>query len=81
MKKLGFEVIPEDPCVFTKDGFIIFFYMDDIIFVYLRDWKKEVDLMEKYIKKYWELRDIGEASWFLGIYIIRDTEYHYLYLC
>ena len=29
--KLSLRVIPEDPCVFVKEGIIIFFYVDDIL--------------------------------------------------
>ncbi len=37
MKKLGFEEIPQEPCVVQKNGIICFFYVDDIVFAFKKD--------------------------------------------
>ena len=42
MKKLGFEEIPQEPCIVQKDGIICFFYVDDIVFAFRKDQSSEV---------------------------------------
>ena len=81
LEKLGFTYVPEDPCLFTRDGMIIFFYVDDIIIVYHRSRLQEALQLKEELKQYWELREMGEASWFLGIRVLRDTTNHKLWLC
>ena len=34
MKKLGFEEIPQKPCIVQKNGIICFFYVDNIVFAF-----------------------------------------------
>jgi hypothetical protein len=31
---LGFEPVPHKPCCLTKNGILVFFYMDNIVFAY-----------------------------------------------
>jgi Reverse transcriptase (RNA-dependent DNA polymerase) len=32
IRQLGFEPVPHEPCCFMKNGIIMFFYVDDIVF-------------------------------------------------
>jgi hypothetical protein len=34
IRQLGFELVPYKPCCFMKNGIIMFFYVNDIIFAY-----------------------------------------------
>ena len=34
IKELGFELVPYKPCCFIKNGIIIFFYIDNIVFAF-----------------------------------------------
>ncbi|KGO52525.1 hypothetical protein PEX2_081360 [Penicillium expansum] len=80
--KLGLIPVPEDPCIFTMDGIIVFFYVDDIIIVNHPDptYTKKAIQLDLDIKKQWELREL-DASWFLNIRIIRDRDQKKLWLC
>lgn len=81
LHKLGLTMVPEDPCLFVRGGIIIFFYVDDIIIVYHRSKHQEAIQLRHQLERHWELRDMGEASWFLGIRILRDQQRHKLWLC
>ncbi len=37
IKKLGFEEIPQEPCMVQKNGIICFFYVDNIVFAFKKD--------------------------------------------
>ena len=34
LKKLGFEMVPYEPCCYKRKGILIFFYVDDIVVAY-----------------------------------------------
>jgi hypothetical protein len=34
IRKLGFEPVPHEPCCFMKNGIGMFFYVDDIVFMF-----------------------------------------------
>ncbi|CAG8897453.1 unnamed protein product [Penicillium nalgiovense] len=78
--KLGLTPIPEDPCIFVKDGIIVFFYVDDIIIVNHPSYAQQAAKLDDQMKKHWELREF-DASWFLNIRIVRDRTKKKLWLC
>ena len=78
--KLGLTPIPEDPCIFVKDGIIVFFYVDDIIIVNHPSYAQQAAKLDDQMKRHWELREF-DASWFLNIRIVRDRTNKKLWLC
>jgi Reverse transcriptase (RNA-dependent DNA polymerase) len=40
-KSMGFIEIPQEPCIMVKNGVIVFFYVDDIVFTYRKKNEKE----------------------------------------
>ncbi|KAJ6047199.1 uncharacterized protein N7446_012033 [Penicillium canescens] len=78
--KLGLTPVPEDPCIFTTQGIIVFFYVDDIIMVNHPSYSKQAATLDQEMKKQWELREL-DASWFLNIRILRDRSQKKLWLC
>ena len=42
LRKLGFELVPHEPCCFIKNGIIMFFYIDNIVFVYKKHQKDTI---------------------------------------
>lgn len=83
LQELGLQPVPEDPCLFVGEGIIVFFYVDDIIIVNIPTdaARRRVEQLCHGIKSYWDVRDLGEARWFLGIRILRDREQKKLWLC
>ena len=81
LTKLGLKVVPEDPCVFVKEGIIVFFYVDDILIANHPSVRNQARQLERDLEAHWELTDHGEAEWFLNIQILRDRQQHKLWLC
>ena len=76
---LGLYPIPGVDCLFINSWLILFFYVDDIVILYrAEDEAKFLDLETALLSKY-EIRSLGDLSWFLGIRIIRTEDK--LYLC
>ena len=77
--QLGLHQVPEEPCLYTNGKIIVFFYVDDIVIL-----GQDLDLIhqfkEELLQRY-EMRDLGDLSWFLGIRIIRDWQQGKLWLC
>jgi hypothetical protein len=80
-EKLGLRPIPEDPCLFITRGIIVFFYVADIIIASHPDFQDQADKLERDLAGIWELRDLGDARWFLNIRIVRNLQEKKLWLC
>ena len=81
IQSLGLKPVPEYACLFTNDKLIVFFYVDDIVVLFhLRD-RPLYEAFRTAIMSHFELREIGELKWFLGIRILRDRIHHKVWLC
>ena len=70
--ELGLQPVPECVCLFTNGKLIVFFYVDDIcVFCHPSDHQAYEQFRIALIKKY-EMREIGQLKWFLGLQVIRD---------
>jgi hypothetical protein len=50
---LRFEPVLHEPCCLTKNNILVFFYVDDIVFIYWKDHKKEATkLIQKLDSQY-----------------------------
>jgi hypothetical protein len=67
-------MMEEDHCVYLKcsnNSFIILsLYVDDILIA--RNNKEMIDTTKKWLSSNFEMKDMGEASYVLGVKIIRD---------
>ena len=80
MRKLGLRPVPECACLFTSATLIVFFYVDDIVILYHPSAQSDFDTFRKNMISEFQLRDMGELSWFLGIRVLRDRPNHKLWL-
>jgi reverse transcriptase-like protein/Pol polyprotein len=71
-KRMGFKEIPQEPCVMIKDGVVVFFYVDDIVFAYPKKHEEQAKLAKKELEKTFEITDLGDLKWFLGMHVVRD---------
>ena len=78
--KEGLKPVSEEPCLYHNDWLIVFFYVDDITAACRKkDLPKLQTFKDRLMKKY-EIKDLGDLTWFLGIRIIRDRENKRLWL-
>jgi len=62
MKELGFEELPQEPCVMIKNGIICFYFVDDIVFAFKQYNRKEVETKIKSLKKTFTIKEIGDLK-------------------
>jgi hypothetical protein len=74
LKSIGFEQTYADPCVYINKGtdIIIAMWVDDLI-IFGKDMANINDLKAQLNKEY-EMKDLGELNYFLGIQVHRDKE-------
>ena len=80
MRRLGLEPVPECACLFTNDKLIVFFFVDDICVCHPRNLDSYNTFRSQLMNEY-EMRDMGELKWFLGIRVVRDRSRRKLWLC
>ena len=72
--KNGFTMMEEDHCVYLKlsnNNFIIVsLYVDDILIA--GNSKEMIDTTKRWLSSNFEMKDMGEANYVLGVKIIRD---------
>jgi hypothetical protein len=74
LKSIGLMALKEEACMFVDAQYKVFvmFYVDDVQVLYHKDDELHATQIIKTIKGAYELRDMGDAEWFLGVRVIRD---------
>jgi hypothetical protein len=80
LRKLGLHPIQGFPCLWMNDRIIFFFYVDDIIILYHPDYQEGFEKLEQQLIKLYNLRQMGNVKWFLGIRVERVLANRQLYL-
>jgi Reverse transcriptase (RNA-dependent DNA polymerase) len=81
LAKLGLKPVPEAECLYINSKLIVFFYVDDIAILYRTTDTGAYDSFQTQLFEHYEMRDIGELKWFLGIRVIRDRIQRKVWLC
>ena len=81
LQELGLQEVPGEPCLFTNDWLIVFFYVDDIVTLCRKEHLPRLANFEKSLMARYEIRSLGELSWFLGIRVVRDRGAKKVWLC
>jgi hypothetical protein len=63
-----------------NDRVMLFFYVDDIIILYHPNYKDDFKSLERKLVKLYNLRQISDVKWFLGIRVERVLASRQLYL-
>ena len=79
--RLGLEQVPEAQCLFKNSKLILFFYVDDICILYHRNNREAYEAFRTQLLREYEMRELGELRWFLGIRIVRDRIQRKIWLC
>ena len=80
IRKLGFEPVPHEPCCFMKNGIIMFFYVDDIVFAFKKHQKETALGLISQLQAKYNLTGGGDLQWFLGIEILQNREEKIIWL-
>src|SRR5271155_5336503 len=74
LESIGFEQTYSDPCVYVnkEKGIILAMWVDDLI-IFGKDLNSVNDLKARLNEEY-EMKDMGELKYFLGIQVHRDRE-------
>jgi hypothetical protein len=78
--KLGFKPAAHEPCMMTKDGIIVFYYVDDIVIAYRKEKQGGVNAAVEGLKSKYKLTGGHELRWFLGIEVHRDRKKRKIWL-
>lgn len=81
LKELGLIQSTEEICLFQNEKMILIFFVDDVLTMF-----KKRD--EAYVKQFWsnvaaryDVRELGDVKWFLGMRVKRDRTRREIYLC
>ncbi|RCI16863.1 hypothetical protein L249_1770 [Ophiocordyceps polyrhachis-furcata BCC 54312] len=74
------HVVYEDPCVMTNRKLIIFFYVDDLVAHFRKEFAEEHARFKEAIGKAFEIKDLGDLRRFLNMEIVRDRANRRLWL-
>jgi hypothetical protein len=78
----GLRQVKEESCLFTNDdGIFLLFYVDDILMVSRKDRASQALRIRNALLARYELKELGELKWYLGIRIIRDRTQGKLWMC
>jgi hypothetical protein len=72
LRKLGFKAVPHEPCAFTRNGVIIFFYVDDIVIAFREAQRQEALRTMIQLRSRYQLTGGEPLQWFLGMEVLRD---------
>jgi len=81
LEDMGFHEVPGVNCLYTNDKLIVFFYVDDIVALCMKQNIPELKEFEQRLTRRFEMRSMGELRWFLGIRIERDRSSRKIWLC
>ena len=81
LQELGLQAGKEEPCIFLNNHLIVFFFVDDICYMFRACDQAITDEFRDDIDNRFKIRDLGELRWFLGIRVTRDRSKRRLWLC
>ena len=77
----GFQTVGDEICLFSNGWMLIFFFVDDIVCCCRTEHLNRMHAIIEALCRRYEMRNMGELSWFLGIRIIRDRPRRKLWIC
>jgi hypothetical protein len=80
LQKLGLHPVHGFPCLWMNKRVILFIYVDGIIILYDNDYQEDFENLERQLIKLYNLRQIGNVKWSLGIRVERVLASRQLYL-
>jgi len=79
--ELGLRQISEEPCFFVNDFIFLLFFTDDTITLSRIENRERTLAFKKSLMESFDIKDLGELKWFLGVRVLRDRPNRKLWLC
>ncbi|CAJ2514341.1 Uu.00g024600.m01.CDS01 [Anthostomella pinea] len=81
LKTIGFKPFHTDLCIFKDEklGILLIIYVDDILIAAKA--KADGDLVVYQLEAFFDLKNLGEVSEFLGYRVIRNLNHNQIFLC
>ncbi|KAM4060847.1 reverse transcriptase (RNA-dependent DNA polymerase) [Hirsutella rhossiliensis] len=61
-RELGLTQCPDEPCIFQNDWLTVFFFVDDIVFLYRKENEDAADEMVAALKRKYAMTDQGNYN-------------------
>jgi hypothetical protein len=76
LQALGLQLSKEEPCLMYDEErkLLVLFYVDDIVILYHKNDEGKAEELIDGMKKAYELHELGDCKWFLGVRVVRDRE-------
>ena len=81
LEDLGLQAVPGVNCLFTNSYLSLFFFVDDIVVLCATRNLDKLKAFETALFARFEMRNLGELHWFLGIRVMRDRDARKVWLC
>ena len=81
LKNLNLMSVFEINCLYANDWLILFFYVDDIIVLSIKQNVDKFQIFEKTLLMKFQMRIFEKLNWFLNIKIIRNRKSRKIWLC
>jgi hypothetical protein len=78
--KLGLKPVEGFPCLYTSRWLILFVYVDDIVMAFHRSNIHLHKSFEQSLVDLYNIKAMGDLTWFLGIRVIRDRDLRKIWL-
>jgi hypothetical protein len=78
LKSKGFSRCHTDNCLYVKDGFYLLLYVDDLLLI--TNNHSELTRVKKELMQDFDMHDLGQLEFIVGIRVTRDRETKMIYL-
>jgi hypothetical protein len=78
--KLGLKSVEGFPCLYTSRWLILFVYVDNIVMAFHRSNAHHHRSFEQNLADLYNIKAMGDLTWFLGIRILRERALHKTWL-
>jgi hypothetical protein len=79
-ESLGFQQVPQEPCLIIRDDIIIFYFVDDVGMMFPRQRRGMIDEILSQLRSKYNITGGDTLDWFLGIHVTRDRAARKLWL-
>lgn len=81
LQNLGLRELEGKSCLFSDSKLMVFFFVDDFCAMCHRKDQQHLEEFKRSLLSRYEMKDLGELRWFLGVRVLRDRIRRKIWLC